>query len=266
MDGYVYFIQCGNDGPIKIGFGIDPKKRLKIAQVYNPVMLVLLTYEPGSRELESFYHIKFDDDHIYGEWFLPSERLKKHIDALPKICITCEDFRLSPPRGYLCHNWKGELASESSKRQRGRRKYKIKDKCERCGRKAKDVWHKNNNLDDNSEENLQSLCRRCRMELDGTLDSIKHWSKNNPRCKDSELCCNCGKEEKYLTQKRCHTCYCYFLTHNIDRKNGNNRAKNPVPCIVCGKVIKQPAKGKCHTCYEFFRRNGFERILKVEGV
>jgi hypothetical protein len=216
--GYVYFIQCGTDGPIKIGFGKDPKQRLKIAQVYNPVMLVLLTYEPGQRDLESYYHTVFKEYHVYGEWFLPSEDLKKHIDTLPIINITCQDFRLSSPRGELCHNWKGEAASETSKRQRGRRKYKLKNNCERCGRKARDVWHENRDLSDNSDGNLQSLCRRCRMELDGTLDIIKHWNKDNPRCKDNEPCCNCGKEEKYLTKKRCHTCYCYFLKHNSDRK------------------------------------------------
>lgn len=33
MKTYVYFIQAGNNGPIKIGFALDPKSRLIELQV-----------------------------------------------------------------------------------------------------------------------------------------------------------------------------------------------------------------------------------------
>lgn len=214
---YVYFIQCGDDGPVKIGFSKDPKYRLKIAQVYNPIMLRLIAFEPGSRKREAYYHKTFKDSHVYGEWFLPTPELMNAVDTAGRINVVCEDFRLSTPRGEACHNWKGDNASKASKRQRSRRKYKLKDKCERCRRKAKDVFHMNGCLDDNSHDNLQSLCRRCRMELDGTLDVIKNWNIINPRSKQPDPCVNCGKEEKYLTKKRCHTCYCYFLKKGVDR-------------------------------------------------
>lgn len=71
-------------------------------------MLKLLAYEFGDMSLEKSYHKKYAKDHIYGEWFLPTDELMNHINSLNRVDIVCEDLRLSSPRGDECHNWKEE--------------------------------------------------------------------------------------------------------------------------------------------------------------
>jgi len=71
----VYFIQCGNDGPIKIGKSIDPVRRLQILALSAPSKLRLLATIPGSRDEESRLHRQFAEDRLYGEWFHPSPAL-----------------------------------------------------------------------------------------------------------------------------------------------------------------------------------------------
>ena len=65
----VYFIQCGEGGPVKIGVSTSISQRLEDLQVANPVGLILRGAVPGSRMLESYYHKLFAAQRIRGEWF-----------------------------------------------------------------------------------------------------------------------------------------------------------------------------------------------------
>lgn len=68
-EGYVYFIQLDNAGPIKIGRAKNPIKRLKGLQTAAHKQLRLLAVIPGNSTTEKELHREFRDLRIGGEWF-----------------------------------------------------------------------------------------------------------------------------------------------------------------------------------------------------
>jgi hypothetical protein len=74
-DGFVYFIQAGDDGPIKIGWALDPTARLKELQVGCPEPLRLLMTIADDGELESQLHRRFASLRLRGEWFRAEQEL-----------------------------------------------------------------------------------------------------------------------------------------------------------------------------------------------
>jgi hypothetical protein len=220
-DGYVYFIQCGTEGPIKIGYSKyeNAENRLTVAQVYNPILLTLLCVIHGGRSKEIELHNQFKNDCIIGEWFTPTQELYDYILQFDYLGLTTKDFQRSGPTHQEHHFWKGSLATNESKRSRVVRRYPIKkkDKCQKCHVKnAHDRYHKDGNLDNIEPENILFVCRRCCMELDGRLSVLK----------------------------------------NMDR---SHLIKPKQPCIICRKLYKPLRKGRCHACTEYYRRNNKER-------
>ena len=71
--GYIYFIQQGLDGQIKIGYSQDPKDRLKTLQTSNPRELRLLLTLQGNEDYERKLHKQFERHKLKGEWFEPHE-------------------------------------------------------------------------------------------------------------------------------------------------------------------------------------------------
>lgn len=67
--GYVYFIQLGDSGPIKIGHAKNPIKRLKALQIGSHKQLRLLAVTPGDAATEKELHREFQVLRIGGEWF-----------------------------------------------------------------------------------------------------------------------------------------------------------------------------------------------------
>jgi hypothetical protein len=61
---FIYFIQSGEDGPIKIGFSNQPDRRLPELQTGNPRALI-----PGDTSVERQLHTRFEPARIRGEWF-----------------------------------------------------------------------------------------------------------------------------------------------------------------------------------------------------
>lgn len=234
--GYVYFIQCGIDGPIKIGYSKDKtaEARLTVAQVYNPVKLTLLCVIEGGRRKEQELHKLFKLNNIIGEWFKPTSELLNLIKEHPYLGLTVDDFRRPVANETQHYAWKGASATDYSKRDRAKRKFKIKpgDKCQECNIKdAHDRFHKDGDLNNNKLENVIIVCRSCCMKLDGRLETLRLLNKR-PR-----------------------------------GPNKNPRpTKPPQPCIICTVLSKPLRKGKCHACNEYYRRNGRERseILNVE--
>lgn len=74
---FLYFIQVGDDGPIKIGIASDPASRVKTLQVGNHEHLRLLAYfEPiNAKDAEDSLHNHFRHLKIKGEWFKPRKYL-----------------------------------------------------------------------------------------------------------------------------------------------------------------------------------------------
>lgn len=65
----VYFIRSGEDGPVKIGYAVDPAKRLKLLQIGTPARLSILRTIEGDRFTESAAHKRFAEHRTSGEWF-----------------------------------------------------------------------------------------------------------------------------------------------------------------------------------------------------
>lgn len=78
----IYFVQAGENGPIKIGRADDVYARLDNLQTGNAEELRLLVHVDGDRALEGTLHTHFDKDRIRGEWFRPSPELLQFIAKL----------------------------------------------------------------------------------------------------------------------------------------------------------------------------------------
>ena len=83
----VYLIQAGNgDGPVKIGHGRLPLRRLQNLQLGSPERLRLIGTIAGAATEESELHRRFAFDRIRGEWFrFNPEMLGLDLET-PKIC------------------------------------------------------------------------------------------------------------------------------------------------------------------------------------
>lgn len=66
--------------------------------------------------------------------------------------------------------WKGNDAGIASARERAQRRFPDMGICQRCGAAALDRHHKDGNVHNNKHENIEFLCRRCHMKVDGRLD------------------------------------------------------------------------------------------------
>jgi hypothetical protein len=77
--GNVYFVQCENDGPIKIGYTADVKSRLRQLQTSNHEKLILLCWYPSDAQHEKEWHSAFHKIKIRGEWFHPYPKLLREI-------------------------------------------------------------------------------------------------------------------------------------------------------------------------------------------
>lgn len=80
----IYFIQQGNDGPIKIGITWDVKKRFDHMKTFSPHPLRILAIINGDSKKERLLHQKFKKEWLQGEWFKSSERLMQFIQTLEK--------------------------------------------------------------------------------------------------------------------------------------------------------------------------------------
>jgi hypothetical protein len=66
---FIYFIQSGEHGPIKIGLSDKPTRRLRQLQTGNPDELLLRHVIPGDLGGEKKLHTRFEPARIRGEWF-----------------------------------------------------------------------------------------------------------------------------------------------------------------------------------------------------
>ena len=83
----IYFIQVGDDGPIKIGYASRVSTRIGALQVSNPAPLRLLASTRGELDDEARVHRKFAEHRLRGEWFSP----------VPEILAFCETLERAAP-------------------------------------------------------------------------------------------------------------------------------------------------------------------------
>ncbi len=78
----VYFIQCGEF--IKIGFTVEPAKRIAAIQTSSPHEIKLLGTMKGGPETEKAMHAQFKHLRHRGEWFRVDEELTTEIRRLTR--------------------------------------------------------------------------------------------------------------------------------------------------------------------------------------
>ena len=70
VKGWVYLIEAGKGGPVKVGWAKDPQRRMSNLQAGHPEQLSLLAVIPGTRHLEGEIHRKLGRHaNRGGEWF-----------------------------------------------------------------------------------------------------------------------------------------------------------------------------------------------------
>lgn len=70
---FVYFIQLGINGPIKIGYTENLVKRLTSIQSNTPFCKInVISSIAGNKEVEKYFHEKYKEYKLQGEWFVPS--------------------------------------------------------------------------------------------------------------------------------------------------------------------------------------------------
>jgi hypothetical protein len=67
--GFVYFVQSGTKGDIKIGYSINVKKRVQTLKTAMPEGIKLIGFITGDSALEKALHWKFRTLRKNGEWF-----------------------------------------------------------------------------------------------------------------------------------------------------------------------------------------------------
>lgn len=72
---YVYFIEAGKDGPIKIGVTADPLARLNDLQTGNPFKLKVIGAVSAGVEREAALHKELAAWRMEREWFQRSEEV-----------------------------------------------------------------------------------------------------------------------------------------------------------------------------------------------
>ena len=129
--------------------------------------------------------------------------------------------------------WRGDVASASSKRGRARRLYKLGN-CERCGKKATDRHHIDGNAGNNLSSNIAILCRRCHMEIDGRLVQLPIIAKNRPP-RTRRTHCRRGHayaEDSYVDP---HGYYACRICRRLIRGKGWKMKVTQVVCDKCGE-------------------------------
>jgi hypothetical protein len=81
----VYVIRAGDEGPVKIGHGKDPYRRLASLQSGSAQPLILLGTLAGAAPEELRLHQQFAADRIFGEWFKFNPRMLDGLTPAPRI-------------------------------------------------------------------------------------------------------------------------------------------------------------------------------------
>lgn len=105
--------------------------------------------------------------------------------------------------------WKGDAANPGTKRARIRRRLKLGD-CELCSKKAVDRHHKDGNTGNNKLSNIQQLCRKCHMLVDGRLEAFRQIAGKSTPIVPASPCSHCRTVYKPLRLGLCAACSVYL--------------------------------------------------------
>lgn len=121
-------------------------------------------------------------------------------------------------RGLMNHSTKPQSKYHALRgREICRELYPELGDCERCGDPAVDRHHKDGDTFNNVRDNIEFLCRRCHMAVDGRLAVFESTSMSNRGEQPPKECLNCGRLQKPLRRGRCHACNEYLRRRGVER-------------------------------------------------
>lgn len=99
---FIYFIRGVGAAPVKVGFSIDVRQRMRELRTGNPYPLELLFVVPADRSLETTFHRELRGDRMEGEWFSGPriERLMIRVAAATEDMFLEFDYSNTPPDYY----------------------------------------------------------------------------------------------------------------------------------------------------------------------
>ena len=204
---WIYFVQAGQKGPIKVGFTGDFLNRFMVLQTGNHEDLRAKCLFPGGRDDETAIHLMLRKTRVRGEWYRESSAMRKI--------------------------FKGKSREPAISFQKA-----LDSTCD-CGRDRAHIVQESDGI-------FSPLCRRCLMDRDGRLENFQAFARrtrapspfvnclhcerrvkvtrhglcgacseykrrtgrDRPLVKET-LCSHCGREAKKLTKKLCAACYAY---------------------------------------------------------
>jgi hypothetical protein len=94
-----------------------------------------------------------------------------------RFCSRSCTVRVTKPQEHIGRGpdhpgWKGDAVSVKGGRTRALRMYRDVGPCTKCGVARSERHHKDGNTGNNSPENIEILCRRCHMSVDGRIDVV----------------------------------------------------------------------------------------------
>lgn len=131
------------------------------------------------------------------------------------------------PWGEKHGKWKGDAASDHTKRQRARRLFKA-GPCERCGSTGRtERHHIDGDPGNNVRGNILIVCRRCHQLVDGRLEaSVRRLvALARERVTPPRPCSNCGRDYKPLRNGRCGSCAIHWRKHGVELDTANLRKR-----------------------------------------
>ncbi len=131
------------------------------------------------------------------------------------------------PKGYWAResereNWKGDAATDHSKRSRTIRRHSLEGRqCERCDKPAEHRHHRDKNISNYDASNIALLCNSCHVKL--------HWHE------DAEF------------------------RNNILKAVRSRPRKGLRACRICDRLTATVRRGRCQACARHFYKRGEER-------
>lgn len=97
-----------------------------------------------------------------------------------RISISCGLLRTNKERkGPDNPAWKGDSVQEMAGRRRAQRLFPETGPCTRCSAPDSERHHVDGNTLNNDPSNIEFLCRKCHMELDGRLVRFREQGRKN---------------------------------------------------------------------------------------
>lgn len=129
-------------------------------------------------------------------------------------------------RGERNRWWKGDAATQQSKHGRARVRFEM-GPCELCAKPGKDRHHKDGNPGNNERSNVQILCRKCHMEVDGRSYRAGNLCRKTHKEPNLRQCVNCDRKTSDPRKGRCRRCASYWYLNKIERPRNTKRGRHP---------------------------------------